>query len=228
MKNTRFSPSLNGSLHLGHLYMAWVNQSYARQCHGEFVLRFDDLAPRMAGDDCTRMAEWATEAEAILREADVLPDRTTYLSTYLDPCSAQPESVPSRNRWLRPVEFEGHDNLSNSPRLVETRVRADIAEHIGTVIRGEELLPELQLYEFLNLQLGGPPRELVYLPRLRVRTKGKVTTISKTYGNLQLRDLFRQAWPQQWLDRIKQTILQDPDAPFSWKNLNPDPVIEVE
>ncbi len=226
--NTRFSPSLNGSLHLGHLYMAWVNQTYARTVGGTFILRFDDLAPRLAGDNVTDMPRWAKEAEAHLCQTGLIPDKVTYLSSYIDPNSDFPPSVGGNNKWLRAENLEGHHNLSCSPMLVSARVKADIAEDIGAVIRGEELLPELQLYEYLNTVFKGPSRELVYLPRLRVRWHGEVTTISKTVGNLQLRDLYQQATPKEWLERVKQVILRDPTQPLSWTNLNPDPVINLD
>jgi len=226
--NTRFSPSLNGSLHLGHLYMAWVNLTFARMHMGKFLLRFDDIAPRLAGDSVQDMASWASEAEMLLRQADLVPDQVTYLSSYGQPDEVYPTLVGGKNQWLRPADFEGHNNLGCSPMLVAARVRADIEEEIGVVIRGEELLVELQFYEYLNSALGGKPRELVYLPRLRVRCNGEVTTISKTVGNLQLRDLFKQASPQEWLDRVLKVVLVDCDRPLSWDNVHRDPIITIE
>ena len=226
--NTRFSPSLNGSLHLGHLYMAWLNRSFAHMHGGRFLLRFDDLAPRIAGDPIDQMEEWAREAEDLLRQAGLAPDAVTYVSAYSISDREIPLHVGGKNRWLRPANFEGHLNLLCSPALVAARVRADIAEEIGAVIRGEELLQELQLYEYFNALFGGDTRELIYVPRLRVRSGGEVTTISKTVGNLQLRDLFRQAPPEAWLERVRRTVLQVPDLPFSWDNLSRDPVIDID
>jgi glutamyl/glutaminyl-tRNA synthetase len=225
--NTRFSPSLNGSLHLGHLYMAWVNKAVAQSHGGRFLLRFDDLAPRFAGDSVDHMPKWAAEAESLLCMAGLEPDEVTYLSAHLQKAQSFPEHVAAQNRWLRAADLEGHHNLPNSPMLVAARVMADIAEDIGIVIRGEELLPELQLYEYLNAQFGGPTREMIYLPRMRVRCNGQVTTISKTYGNLQLRDLFQKAPPETWMRLVLQTILIDPAKPFSWDNLHRDPIFEI-
>lgn len=226
--NTRFSPSLNGSLHLGHLYMAWVNHTVAKASGGRFILRFDDLAPRLAGDLPDGMADWAREAADLLSEAGLVPDAVTYVSAYSSPDGELPSEVGGKNLWLRPHNVEGQLNLACSPLLVAARVRADIAEEIGAVIRGEELMGELQLYEYFNALFGGATRELVYLPRLRVRCGGEVTTISKTVGNLQLRDLFRQAPPEQWLERIQAVVLVDPGQPLSWENLHRDPVIELD
>lgn len=225
--NTRFSPSLNGSLHLGHLYMAWVNYTMAKMHGGRFILRFDDLAPRMCGEDTTLMPKWAAEAEAILRQAGLPPDKVTYVGSYSDLNLGFPEHIDSRNLWVRGPALEGCEDLGCSPLLVAARVRADIAEEIDVVIRGEELVPELQLYEFLNAHFGGQPRQLVYLPRLRVRANGELTTISKTFGNLQLRDLFQQKAPESWLQRVQKTVLLNPSRPLDWANINPDPVIAI-
>lgn len=39
----RFAPSPNGALHLGHAYSALLNQAYARQVNGKFLLRIEDI-----------------------------------------------------------------------------------------------------------------------------------------------------------------------------------------
>lgn len=118
--------------------------------------------------------------------------------------------------------------MSCLPFLVAARVQADISEGVDVVIRGEELLQELHLYEYINMELGGKPRELVYLPRLRVRSGGEVTTISKTYGNLQLRDLFDRESPEIWVERARRAGLVDADRKLTWENVNRDPIVEVE
>jgi len=138
-----------------------------------------------------------------------------------------PLRIESRNTWLRQPTLEGWKDVACSPALVAARVHADIEEGVDVVIRGEELAPELQLYEYLNQMLGGSPRHLVYLPRLRVRVNGQLTTISKTYGNLQLRDLYSECEPAYWLQRVLEVGLVDPDSPVSLDNIHPDPVLAV-
>jgi glutamyl/glutaminyl-tRNA synthetase len=220
---TRFSPSLNGSLHLGHLWMAWLNHAWARQENGRFILRFDDLAPRYAGEDTSRQADFSTEGEELLRRVGILPDAVTYLSEQEQ--KDFPAHVGGQNYWFRAPSLEGWNNVGCSPTLVAARVASDIADGVTDVIRGEELTPELQLYEFINYQLGGTPRRLLYLPRLRVCVKGELTTISKTYGNLQLRDLFTQAEPSYWIDCVRKAGLHNINAPISLENLSHDPIV---
>jgi hypothetical protein len=39
---TRFNPTLNGYLHLGHVMMCLVNRAEATEHGGKFLVRFDD------------------------------------------------------------------------------------------------------------------------------------------------------------------------------------------
>ncbi len=43
MIRTRFAPSPNGPLHLGHAYAALVAHDLVRAAHGEFLLRIEDI-----------------------------------------------------------------------------------------------------------------------------------------------------------------------------------------
>lgn len=207
--------------------MAWVNRTWAKQHGGKFVLRFDDLAPRLAGEDLSQMERFAREAEELLRTAGLAPDEVTFLSAHSAVAEQYPVRVEVKNKWLRAANLEGHLNVPCLPYLVAARVQADIQDGIDVVIRGEELLQELHLYEYINMELGGQPRELIYLPRLRVRKGGKVTTISKTYGNLQLRDLFERESPEVWIERALRAGLVDADQALSWENVSRDPIVEV-
>ena len=45
MIRTRFAPSPNGSLHLGHAYAALVAHDQALDREGEFLLRIEDIDP---------------------------------------------------------------------------------------------------------------------------------------------------------------------------------------
>ena len=55
MIRTRFAPSPNGSLHLGHAYSAVVAHDLARAGDGAFLLRIEDIdgtrsRPELAGE----------------------------------------------------------------------------------------------------------------------------------------------------------------------------------
>jgi glutamyl/glutaminyl-tRNA synthetase len=42
MVNTRFNPTANGNLHIGHLYLILLNYNHAKKTDGKFIVRFDD------------------------------------------------------------------------------------------------------------------------------------------------------------------------------------------
>ena len=44
MNITRFNPSTNGGLHLGHIYALLVNERFAHDRDGMFYVRFDDTS----------------------------------------------------------------------------------------------------------------------------------------------------------------------------------------
>ncbi len=62
MIRTRFAPSPNGSLHLGHAYAAIVAHDLAREANGEFLVRIEDIdgdrsRPEFA-DQALRDLDW--------------------------------------------------------------------------------------------------------------------------------------------------------------------------
>ena len=77
---TRFAPSPNGPLHLGHAYSAIVAHDLAREAGGRFLLRIEDIdgprsRPELA-DEFRRDLEW------LGLEWDEVPAQSTRLATY--------------------------------------------------------------------------------------------------------------------------------------------------
>ncbi len=80
MTVTRFAPSPNGPLHLGHAYSAIVAHDLAREGRGRFLLRIEDIdGPRSARN-------WRTNFGAICEwlglEWEEVPAQSTRLTTY--------------------------------------------------------------------------------------------------------------------------------------------------
>ncbi|KLE34493.1 tRNA glutamyl-Q(34) synthetase GluQRS [Aurantiacibacter luteus] len=77
---TRFAPSPNGSLHLGHAYSAITAHDLAREAGGRFLLRIEDIdgarsRPELA-DEFRRDLEW------LGLEWDEVPAQSTRLASY--------------------------------------------------------------------------------------------------------------------------------------------------
>ncbi|MDT0576796.1 tRNA glutamyl-Q(34) synthetase GluQRS [Croceicoccus sp. F390] len=76
---TRFAPSPNGPLHLGHAYAAMIAHDTARAGNGQFVLRIEDM------DGARSRAHYAQDAVASLDWLGLVPDRpVVQQSTRLD------------------------------------------------------------------------------------------------------------------------------------------------
>ena len=80
MTVTRFAPSPNGPLHLGHAFSAIVAHDLAREAGGRFLLRIEDIdgprsRPEMA-DEFRRDLEW------LGLEWEEVPAQSTRLTTY--------------------------------------------------------------------------------------------------------------------------------------------------
>ncbi|MGI8944493.1 MAG: tRNA glutamyl-Q(34) synthetase GluQRS [Qipengyuania sp.] len=80
MRVTRFAPSPNGPLHLGHAYSAIVAHDLAREAGGRFLLRIEDIdgprsRPELA-DEYRRDLEW------LGLEWEEVPAQSTRLATY--------------------------------------------------------------------------------------------------------------------------------------------------
>ena len=77
---TRFAPSPNGHLHLGHAYAAVVAHDVAREGGGRFLLRIEDI------DGARSRAELAGKFRADLAwlglEFEEVPAQSTRLATY--------------------------------------------------------------------------------------------------------------------------------------------------
>lgn len=89
MIRTRFAPSPNGSLHIGHAYAAIVAHDLARQLGGRFMLRIEDI------DGTRSRPELAAEFRADLSWLDLAWDEEVIQSARLDRYAAAGERLKS-------------------------------------------------------------------------------------------------------------------------------------
>ena len=82
MNTTRFNPTTNGALHIGHAYTALVNQHEAHASGGKYILRFDDntryWVRKLGGK--AEMAKIARQQQDDLEWLGIVPDETFYQS----------------------------------------------------------------------------------------------------------------------------------------------------
>ena len=245
--NTRFNPTVNGPLHVGHLYLVLLNRQAARDSGGQFIVRFDDdqtywdqlftreQIKRMAGEMLTDL-EWL----------GITPDRVT---SEHDERSANEEVIRSRlpnpgmiladrpalTARLQPKTKTIPSPYPYTPYLTGVKVVQDWRERIDLLIRGEDLVTEFSLYCYF-CDLAGFPRPVhQYVPRMMrdMVPYGQVLqdlvddpTLSKTGGGYTLRAYREKGWtPSGLLEMAAESTLKDPAGGWTCENVKRQPVL---
>jgi glutamyl/glutaminyl-tRNA synthetase len=235
--NTRFNPTTNGELHIGHAYMALVNQAEARHGHGKFIVRFEDD---------NRDWLWRVPHEKQLEYARGMIDDLAWLGIEADEYQYQSQMEARMQESLLylnggplkeeyRIQFEGLTPLipyldyavaAYNPHMTAERVIYDAMSQINYVIRGEDLITEYSLYYNLCDRWGIARPEHAYLARLVMQNGGELCPeISKTSGRFKIKD-FRnlQIQPEDVLARLRIACLVDPQSDWLISNLKKRPV----
>jgi len=172
--NTRFNPTLNGYLHLGHLYNVLVNYHEAKRSGGSFHVRMDDNQRFWMWKSGFEIGEYGDGVIADLRWAGI---EASYLSSQLD-LAETAESLmrdefnykPRREDFTAPIGAEvigmPFEFYPVSDKLTSEKVVFDFLEHVNLVIRGIDLLSEDCLYRYFVQKFRIPQPRMVYIPRL--------------------------------------------------------------
>jgi glutamyl/glutaminyl-tRNA synthetase len=229
---TRFNPSCNASLHLGHLYTILVNEHYAHSRGGRFLVRFDDSHPsyrKSLGDRINRVREhmrediewlgvpvdewhsqweWAPRIEEELRRVG-----------FAD-CPVRIDDSGPTCVWKRGVEI--YRPWPHDTRLTAEHVVTDHLMGVTDVIRGEDLLTEYCMYQYLCDEFKYPRPKHVYLPRLR----GLDGEISKTAGSTTVAEYrARGHTPEEIKGALCEGSLIHLCDPWCLENLRVQPVV---
>lgn len=223
--NTRFNPTANGPLHIGHVYMALVNETKAHDSGGEFTLRIDDNQRRYyeVVGGVQRMRELGEAQHKDLEWMGLQIDHVNYQSDREEDAKHFLErkrvvvNYPTSGGTLPVIHGAAIEPWPLSSRLTLEKVVLDNWDGVTWVARGMELLQEHQLYMYICDILGFPFPECHYLPRLMV--KGD-TVISKTIGNWRLKYL-REAdvTPERIRQVLRESCLRLVDGPWSVDNI---------
>jgi glutamyl/glutaminyl-tRNA synthetase len=228
--NTRFCPTLNGPLHLGHLYNLLVNQAEARRNNGTFTIRLDDN---------TRSWIWRLGSGPINQFDQMMHIDLDWIGIQPDQWSKQSELYPEARRLAEelgyPLPPEPYDNYYSAEVVGQSvnyyplaelytlqHVLMDYLEGITWCIRGIDLLSENNLYTYFNQRFTLRPVRMTYIPRLIF--EGDV--VSKTAGRFKLIE-FREARidPKSLVMLLGMDCLIDPAAGWLVDNIKPAPVL---
>ena len=231
---TRFNPNVNGPLHLGHLYMALVNEAYAHDRQGAFVVRFDDTNPgaiRLSPEKNRAIAnrqredlEWMEVCVDMWQFQSDLIANTQERLQVLDPLALQEE--PEKFELPTFIRMVGTNwiPMYYTPLQSATRVLMDYSIGATHIIRGEEFCVELSLYHHYCYLFELPAPKFFFLPRLQ----GPHGDISKTEGGYTIAG-FRSAGykPEDVRELLQVACLIWPHNGWDLINLKREPRIRI-
>lgn len=222
---TRFNPGANGGLHLGHLYMALINEALATD--GKFIVRWDNSSPpyinTIGAERMNRVIDGQQEDLTWLgfkrwywiRQSDVIDEVHAWLSTRL---KILPDDIPC----ILP-ELIGDDYTMLYPMtsmLTAEKVVMDYQEGVNLLVRGIDLLSEYSLYQYYCKLLDLPQPRHIYLPRL-TNIHGD---ISKTNGSLCIANLRYDGYtPDEVRGMVEKACLRWPPNGWTLQNLKGSP-----
>ncbi len=249
--NTRFNPTVNGKLHVGHLYLILLNHHAARSTGGKFVIRFDDDQNHWNNFlGVEKMDEFAQKIKEDMEWLDLVPDMYSseresrelnekFIKLCLprsqlileDRVTPEPRYQPKVSSCAWPYP--------HTPYLTAVKVAQDFREGINLLIRGEDLIDEFSLYCFFCVTSGVPLPAFQYLPRMQkggafygaepgelIDATKTGTALSKTTGGYQI-DEYRQAgWtPKALIEMLAESTLNDPSEGWVYGNVKKTPII---
>jgi glutamyl/glutaminyl-tRNA synthetase len=240
---TRLAPTVNGYMHLGHAYMALVNQAYAQERGWDFNVRFDDnqhqyIALHGAEGLQRIMVAWETDLAWLGLDVQAYTtDQELHRKTFCWLERRLPGLLrPSINALVDQLDFPvGCAYYPYVPELTVLKVIMDHRQGVGVLIRGDDLLTEYSLYRYFeDLLAFEVPIPQIFLPRLKLQAGSELkssayaTEISKTIGNLAIQS-FRRAGlqPFEVLAILADTCLVDPARGWGLANLKPQPVYDM-
>lgn len=225
---TRFNPSSNGPLHLGHVYMALINEAFAED--GRFIVRWDDSHPRRIRDmgrertDNIRRGqredmEWlGFKPYAYIKQSDII-DEARELAASFGVTMKDEEPVK-----LARLIGSDYDVLTYplTPALTSEKVIMDHAIGTTHLIRGIDLMTEYSLYQYFCRLFNLPQPEHIYLPRLRWRNGD----MSKTLGARSVCNMRNEGYtPQDVRDIVARACLRSPGNGWTLGNIKGVPCL---
>ncbi|MCK9458549.1 MAG: glutamate--tRNA ligase family protein [Proteobacteria bacterium] len=244
MKTTRFNPTANGRLHLGHLYLILVNYHTAKSTGGKFIVRFDDdQSYWIKNIGIEKIEEYCQLIKEDLEWMGIVPDLYSYESKE----KKENESYLRGMRGIDPDIGDGNPDSAHFahyehlhiksidrpypyvPYLTAIKVVQDCREGCNTIIRGEDLLSEYSLYCHFCTLLDIPIPALYFLPKLMQQKNNVITDlsdVSKTAGNFKIADCRNDGYtPQDIVEMLAKSCLINMEDGWKYDNIKQRPTI---
>lgn len=229
---TRFSPTLNGLLHCGHLMNILANEYIAHNVGGKFFVRFDDT---------TKVA--TSLGKQMLRYLDAQKKDLEWLEIEIDGWYCQSGIINDVLARMRELHFDPPFETSDVmklaiptyvrlgggfmfypyvPRQTAERVVMDNMLGVTHVIRGEDFITEYSYYAYLCQIFGFKTPEFVFLPRLSHGGRD----ISKTNGGFTIAEYRAAGYTAKELkELIARSCLVTPGNGWQLHNIKQNPVL---
>lgn len=231
--NTRINPTLNGRPHLGHAYLALVNQHEAHASGGRFILRGEDnQASWLKVHTLQEMQSWGREWVRDLAWLGIAPDEVAMESALDDGAwrAVHAHWPRARDTGEFPhVPRVVGDTAEHYPYTLALTAKVaclDYMQCVGHVIVGHDLLSRYSLYCYCCEVMGIPVPPQTFLPRLVYDDGRQIGPVSKHGGALRICDLRDAGRSPDWVMGIlRAACLADPSGPWSPGNIRPRPAI---
>ena len=247
--NTRFNPTANGHLHLGHVYIALFNEHMAHSTHSNFIVRIDDNSIdtmyTIRPDDINRFADAQIEAiewlgikvdkyvrqtqmqqefsEFIAHHGWYIPEYKWKYSIPINPVFVdQFKDVGARFYPYKLIEVG--EWYPYSDYLTFTKVVYDELIETNVVIRGDDLRSEFALYQHWRKWLNLSEIDHYYMPRMYAHDDA---IISKFQGAKSILEYKQLGWlPADILDLLAKSALKQPDEGWNVYNVKREPRLD--
>jgi len=228
--NTRFNPTTNGDLHLGHVYTALFNERVAHSSGGKFYVRFEDnQSDTLANFDIdqihafyhrqVRALEWlGFKVDDYIRQSEMELELKKFVAHhgYWIPEYKYPFSIP-----LNPVMGDYNPKEGEwfpyVPYMTYCKVIYDELHGINLLIRGDDLRSEFSLYQHFRKQMGLPEIAHYYLPRVYGSND---EIVSKFYGARTILEYKKADWqPSTIIELLERSVLKEPSEGWHLANV---------
>lgn len=229
---TRFNPTASGPLHVGHLYIALVNEVEAHRTGGKFIVRVDDTQAHWeARLGRKRIDQYYVEYQELLNlfmlvdvwhKQSQMPTPRDIIGVH-DVLNAYSRKFDNGDR----VEYQerfGREWQGYSPQYLVEKVILDYYENTSLLIRGEDLITESNLYSHFIEEIGLPRVHQVYLPYLERDESGE--RVSKSAGTYNLEKQLDAFGIEGILSRLRESCLIDLEGEFVIDNIKRRPIVQ--